>query len=290
MAQGDKALPIGVWAYFILGADDMRKREAKEMKEMKIIAMVLFLCFMLSGCNLWYRDADGDGFGDPKTSIRQTEQPAGYVADHTDCNDQDATIHPGAIEVVDWRDNQCPGDPGYGKIDEPNIEDFSTFGVFQYQDSPATVGFCPVLDSVHTATISKKEDGYYVEMSFIQVRANAPGDCPALGEPMINEAQLVAGADPCFELVSLPSRMFTNTEVEEMDHLFTTIEVIVTDYVTANPFVEGLCVDPCLTIQISWDGYDFDQQSPACYHKGKYFEKLSTSSQQQLVSFLNSLR
>lgn len=43
----------------------------------------------------WYHDADADGYGDASASIVLCTQPAGYVADHTDCCDTDAAAHPG---------------------------------------------------------------------------------------------------------------------------------------------------------------------------------------------------
>mgnify|MGYP003564720886 CR=1 FL=1 len=57
-----------------------------------------------------YRDQDGDGFGDPARSIETQDPTAGYVADNTDCNDQEETIHPGAPEECDdGIDQDCNG-------------------------------------------------------------------------------------------------------------------------------------------------------------------------------------
>jgi N-acetylneuraminic acid mutarotase len=69
---------------------------------------------------LYYRDADGDGFGNLTVPISACEgaTPAGYATDATDCNDTDASVHPNAPEINDGIDNQCIGDPDYGVIDE----------------------------------------------------------------------------------------------------------------------------------------------------------------------------
>ena len=58
----------------------------------------------------YYRDADGDGFGDVSDSITADSKPEGYVTDGSDCDDSDASIHPGAIEVCeDGIDQNCSG-------------------------------------------------------------------------------------------------------------------------------------------------------------------------------------
>ncbi|MBC7525691.1 MAG: T9SS type A sorting domain-containing protein, partial [Flavobacterium sp.] len=58
----------------------------------------------------YYLDADGDGYGNPATSTMACSQPIGYVTTGTDCNDSNATVHPGAIDICyDGLDNDCNG-------------------------------------------------------------------------------------------------------------------------------------------------------------------------------------
>ena len=57
----------------------------------------------------WYRDADGDGYGSASISSVACDQPSGYTADATDCDDALATINPGASEICDSLDNDCDG-------------------------------------------------------------------------------------------------------------------------------------------------------------------------------------
>ena len=64
-----------------------------------------------SGWSLWYRDADSDGYGRASSSVTVCDQPAGYVANATDCDDAEASVNPGATEVCDAgdTDEDCDG-------------------------------------------------------------------------------------------------------------------------------------------------------------------------------------
>ena len=66
--------------------------------------------FTLINPKKWYRDADGDGYGDPHNKHPQLKAhaPSGYVNDNTDCDDTRADVHPGADEICDDDvDNDC---------------------------------------------------------------------------------------------------------------------------------------------------------------------------------------
>jgi len=55
----------------------------------------------------FYLDLDGDGYGDPANTTTTCEQPVNYIADNTDCDDDNLNIHPAAIETCDNLDNNC---------------------------------------------------------------------------------------------------------------------------------------------------------------------------------------
>lgn len=57
----------------------------------------------------YYRDFDGDTYGNQSTTTTGYEAPAGYVSNNNDCNDTKANIKPGATEVCDNIDNDCDG-------------------------------------------------------------------------------------------------------------------------------------------------------------------------------------
>lgn len=67
----------------------------------------------------FYRDADGDGYGNSSSTTQACQVPSGYTTDAGDCNDSNATAHPGATEVCDGVDQDCNG-----LVDEGTLEVF----------------------------------------------------------------------------------------------------------------------------------------------------------------------
>ncbi len=84
--------------------------------------------------NAYWIDADGDGYGDPGTLVEACAAPEGSVPNDTDCDDDNADIHPGATETCNELDDDCDGtidddlastwyadadDDGYGDASRP---------------------------------------------------------------------------------------------------------------------------------------------------------------------------
>lgn len=58
----------------------------------------------------YYEDADGDTYGNPASSVTDCTQPAGYVTNDDDCDDTNATTHPGAVDIIgNGIDDNCDG-------------------------------------------------------------------------------------------------------------------------------------------------------------------------------------
>ena len=100
--------------------------------------------------NTYYRDADGDSYGNAAVTTTATSPPAGYVINNTDCNDADATVHPGATELCDGKDNNCNG-----TTDEncPAIPSLSINTVSVYE-SQGTANLTVTLSRTTTSAVS----------------------------------------------------------------------------------------------------------------------------------------
>ena len=114
--------------------------------------------------NLYYADIDGDGFGNPNASVSNCAQPVGYIANNTDCSDNEAAVNPIAMELCNNNiDDNCNGliDDANGVAIQQNISlcqgEFITVGNSTYNSAGV---FTDVLlsangcDSTVTTTIA----------------------------------------------------------------------------------------------------------------------------------------
>jgi len=105
----------------------------------------------------WYADSDGDSYGDAASTTAACALPSGYVADSTDCDDSEATTHPGATEYCDSIDNDCDG-----STDEDDAADALTWYADtdgdSYGDATSTTAACSV-PSGYVADDTDCDDG-----------------------------------------------------------------------------------------------------------------------------------
>jgi hypothetical protein len=71
---------------------------------------------------IWYADADSDGYGDPATGTEACAQPSGHVDNDSDCDDAAAGVNPGVDELCNGVDDDCDGD-----IDEDDALDSASW-------------------------------------------------------------------------------------------------------------------------------------------------------------------
>ena len=71
----------------------------------------------------FYRDLDGDGYGDPTADTLSCSQPADHVVLAGDCADTDPDRHPGAPETdcTDPVDYNCDGSVGFADVDGDGV-------------------------------------------------------------------------------------------------------------------------------------------------------------------------
>ena len=58
----------------------------------------------------YYRDADGDGFGNPLNSLEACASPPGFVLDPSDCDDTRPAVSPRGVEECNNLDDDCDGE------------------------------------------------------------------------------------------------------------------------------------------------------------------------------------
>ena len=123
--------------------------------------------------NTYYRDADGDGYGDPANTTEADSAPDGYVSDNTDCDDTNADVNPGATEVCNGIDDNCDG-----QIDEGVMTTY--YGDADgdgYGDPANTTEACSAPDGYVTDNTDCDDNNAAVNPGATEVRNGIDDDC-----------------------------------------------------------------------------------------------------------------
>jgi hypothetical protein len=98
----------------------------------------------------WYRDLDGDGFGNPSSAREGCAPEDRETTDSSDCDDGDELAFPGADEVCDGEDDDCDGVP-----DEEATDTTTWYGDYDgdgFGDASAPMPACEQPDGAVTGS------------------------------------------------------------------------------------------------------------------------------------------
>lgn len=141
---------------------------------------------------LWYRDADGDGFGTDESLAACAVTGLFRVTVTGDCDDSNAEVHPNAAERCDGADDDCDGTPDDGVMN----------GCMGCDTLPETLGDACGADSsgewVCAGRNSVRCEGANLNAcGGTTTLGGDPGDsCGACGELVCDGAESVRCADP----------------------------------------------------------------------------------------------
>jgi hypothetical protein len=128
-------------------------------------------------------DADHDGYN---------ETAIGVCGTQADCNDNNINIHPGAPEICDGKDNQCPGNSGYGQIDEGFNVDGDSFRTCDGDCNDNNASIYPGATEICTDRVDNNCNGYCDYNTSTCIDGKTPGDTACTGEACPNVSETIA--------------------------------------------------------------------------------------------------
>lgn len=126
----------------------------------------------------FYTDGDGDGYGNPNSPV--IGQPVGSVMNNSDCNDTNATVYPGALDICyDGLDNDCDG----------IIDNLCTPIVGSLPTGTCGTTLAGWYSTV-TASWTNFAQGYRFKITKVDMNTNAPIAAPVIIDRPVNSISL----------------------------------------------------------------------------------------------------
>jgi hypothetical protein len=137
----------------------------------------------------WYRDADSDGYGDDGDSVEACDAPGGYVADDSDCDDDNAAVNPAGTEACNDIDDDCDGD-----VDEAGATGETTW---YYDGDGDGYGDRRVTEDACEAPAGYVDDADDCDDGDADVHPRATESCDARDEDCDGIGDMREAGDPC---------------------------------------------------------------------------------------------
>ncbi len=104
----------------------------------------------------WFEDADFDGHGRPGAALAACTNPgAGWSATDDDCDDSEASTHPGADETCNSADDDCDG---FVDDQDPSVTDANTYWIDVDGDGQGNPNFPLVRCSLPSGYVPNADD------------------------------------------------------------------------------------------------------------------------------------
>ncbi len=125
--------------------------------------------------NTFYEDSDNDGYGNPSSTTQACSAPAGYVANNTDCNDNNVNINPGATEICNSINDDCDGQTDEG-VQSTFYRDFDNDG---YGNPSITILACSAPVGYVSNNTDCNDSNLNINPAATEVCNTADDDCDA---------------------------------------------------------------------------------------------------------------
>ncbi len=132
------------------------------MKKLLLIACTVLGTYSVQAVTTsltWYRDADGDGWGNPSITITSSSKPSGYVLNNLDCNDNSANTSV-------WRNLGAAGFTTYGVSSTSIAVDNSSVPYIAFVNNNSSISVSKYVSGSWTSLPdASNSNGSYVSMA-----------------------------------------------------------------------------------------------------------------------------